>query len=378
MTVPGRDVYFFLSYARSSPVSDDVPNDPDYWVRKFFADVSAALEAHAERDPDLAGGFFDGLLRVGDDVGRAQADALAVAQVFVPLYSPLYFGNGWALGERESFATRLRTAGLDEDAIARHTVPVLWTPLPPWDSRPEIGQAIAAVADAPEMQGKTAAYEQNGLRVMSRLDAYAGEYAEIVGVLAARIVAAARAEPLPRAADPVRPAAPPQRGPGTRLVVSVLAPDAGVAWHPYAGHGHARPVAGYVAETAERLGVPTRVAELADIDKNAAEPVLVLVDGTADADAVRAGLAGLPAWAVPVVLPGTGGAEPRRAAIEAAPSGFTPVYQLDQLGRVVPVAVFQARNQYLKRLAHNWPPDERRLSLRKDAADQRRGTEEER
>ncbi|WP_426505178.1 TIR-like protein FxsC [Dactylosporangium sp. McL0621] len=377
MTVPGRDVYFFLSYARSSPVSDEAPSDPDFWVRKFFNDLSAAIDAHPGRRPDLGRGFFDGLLPAGADVRQARDAALGAAPVFVPLYSPLYFRNDWAVEEQKSFA-----AGRDAAAVLRHTVPVLWTPLPPWDSRREIGQAIAAVVDAPEMRGKTAAYEQNGLRVMSRLDAYAAEYAEIVAVLAARIVAATRVDPLPSAVTPIRPSGPAERGAGTRLVVSVLAPGDGVAWHPYAASGHALPIAGYVTEAAERLGVPGRAADLAEIDQLQPEPVLVLVDGTAAGPAVQAGLVNLPPWAVPVVVPGAGGVAPQAETVDAVRAagrpGPPPVRELVELERVVPVAVFQARNQYLKWLSRNWPSSERRLSLRGDAEDRRAGTEEER
>ncbi|WP_433206676.1 TIR-like protein FxsC [Dactylosporangium sp. CS-047395] len=372
----GRDTYFFLSYARQAPVEPDTSGiTANFWERKFFDDLGTALERHPGRDGGLGAGFFDGLLPAEVDAGRAAADALAAAQVFVPLYSPRYFDNAWALRERESFAARLLAAGLDAEVAARHTVPVLWTPFPPWATRPEAGQAIEAVADAPELRGRTADYEQNGLRVMSRLDAYATVYADIVTVLAARIVSAAGTEPLPRAAGPVGS---PARGVRSRLVISVLAPDAGVAWHPYAGSGYVRPVAGWVAETAERLGLPARVVELADIDRDTAEPVLVLVDGTADATTVRMRLAGLPPWAVPVVVPGVDGAAPRRDAIEAAASSLAPVYRVDQLGRVVRFAVFQARNQYLKRLSRSWPSAERRLSLRTDVDEPRRSTEEER
>jgi hypothetical protein len=381
---PVRDVYFFLSYARSSPQPDEqMPAAPDFWVRKLFDDLSAALDRQPGRGRSLGGGFYDGLLPAGADVRQARDEALAAAQVFVPLYSPQYFANRWALGERESFAARLLAGGFGTEAADRHTVPVLWTPLPPWDAQPGIGQALAVASDASEVRPMTVTtYEQNGLRVMSRLDAYAGGYAEIVAALAARIAFVAYDDPLPRATEPVRPIGPADRGTRAKLVVSVLAPGEGVGWHPYAGHGHALPVAGHVAETAERLGLPARVVELTDVDRDVAEPVLVLVDGTAESPVVRAGIEALPAWAVPIVLPGPRGAAPVAEIVTVLQaiglSAIELVRRLDELERVVPMAVFQARNQYLKRLSRNGSPGAR-MSLRHAAADdEQRGADEER
>ncbi|MEU7867653.1 FxSxx-COOH system tetratricopeptide repeat protein [Dactylosporangium sp. NPDC049140] len=353
---------FFLSYARHS-------SGPDFWVRKFFDDMSGAIAGRPGRVPGATGGFFDG-------PPPARADALGTALVFVPLYSPQYFGNDGAAEEQRWFA-----AGRDAAAVDRHTVPVLWTPLPPWDSRREAGQAVAAVAvaDAPWMRGRTTAYEQNGLRAMCRLGVYAEPYAEIVAALAALIVAAAGRALPPRAAAPAGPADPCGPGAGPKLVVSVLAPGEGVRWHPYSGAGHALPVAGLIAETAQRLGLPTRVVELADLGRDQAEPLVVLVDGTADDADVRAGIAALPPWAVPIVLPGARGAAPRGEVIDvlraAARPGPAPVRRLDQLEQILPTALFQARNQYLKRLSRTWPRGGPRMSLRRDAYD-RPATEE--
>ena len=92
-------------------------------------------------------GFFDGQVNLGADLRRTLTDALSLAHVFVPLYSPNYFRNAWALGERESFRSRL--ARLAVGRAERHVLPVLWMPLPSWEDRPETIQALDTGARPP-------------------------------------------------------------------------------------------------------------------------------------------------------------------------------------------------------------------------------------
>ncbi|WP_432839251.1 TIR-like protein FxsC [Dactylosporangium sp. CA-092794] len=394
MTAPAQDPLFFLSYARPSlPAAEMVANDRDYWVRKFFTDLGAAVESHAERRPGLGAGFFAGLLAPGVDLRLARAGALDVARVFVPLYAPLYFVNDWALGERRSFQQRLAGDGLSAAAVARRIVPVLWTPLPPWESRPELDVA-REILTGTEAEGYAESYAQNGLRMMCQLDAYEEQYRAIVRALAGLIVRAAAAEAggpeaAPRDVATEAGLGDPAAGqsvaatPDPLLRVGVLPPSEGSGWHPYEDIGHALPVARYVAETAERLGVSTEIVELAGAAPIRPGPLVVLVDGTADGAALRPGIAALPPWAVPVILPGERGAPPRAGVLDilrgAKLRGAETVRHLDQLDRFVSLAVFRARNQYLKQMPKDRKLTDSRPSLRSGAgAEEPPRTEEDR
>ncbi|MFI5914872.1 TIR-like protein FxsC [Dactylosporangium sp. NPDC051541] len=365
------DLYFYLSYARSSPLFDEESApDPEFWIRRFFDDLAEAVRRHPDRDPALGAGFFDGLLPAGTGVRQATAAALGTAQVLVPLYSPRYFNSSWALNERTSFEQRLQRAGLDAAAAAQHIVPVLWTPLPPWERRPETSAAIAVAAEPPPEGAEAAVYREFGLQMMCRLTAYQAQYGGIVQTLATRIVTAPAARRLsPEAsAEPTAPPSVPQRRSGFRLTVSVLAP-APTDWHPYSGLGYALPLADYVAETAERLGMPTRVVAPGTIGTDLPGPLVVLVDGTADAAAARDAFAELPAYAVPIVVPGDGGRAPDGAvAQQLRGRGPTLVASVGQLGREVPKAVLRARNLYSQHVVRNRPQPGQRMSLRPGVA----------
>lgn len=376
MTQPG-DSYFFLSHARTPPMrGETAPPTMDYWVERFFADLSAAVARHPGRDRRIGQGSHDGLLDQETDLERRLIDALSAAQVFVPLYSPRYFSSGWALAERASFLARLDR--LEPADAARHVLPVLWIPVPPWQHHAEVGDALGVLDTAP---GSAAVYRQHGLRELCKLAAYGEAYQSIVGMLADRIVAVPKTHPLraPRAAE---------LGSGTghrvedgqaTLVVSVVAPDAGagagVRWHPYAGQGHTVPIADFVAATAERLGLPSRVVDVSAVAGSGGGPVVLLVDAAADGATVRAAVRDLPPWTVPLVLPA--GGVPREAEGEIAgifrsarlhevdPAGdVRPDAEVSEVERVVPIAVMQARRQFLDHRAKDGPLRRLRPSLR--------------
>lgn len=377
------DTYFFLSYAHSVPPSaNTTPAMTDPWVKKFYEDLSAAVARHPHRDKRIDQGFYDGLLDPGADLKHLLTDALSAAHVFVPLYSPQYFSNGWAIGERASFLTRLTRLGPVEAAL--HILPVLWTPLPPWQSRTEVDDALAVVDGTPGVD-KTSAYEQNGLRALCRLATYRDQYQAILAVLADRIVAVPKRHPLrePRAADLITDHKVEDRR--ATLVVTVVARGAGVGWHPYADQGHALPIADYVAATAERLGLPSRVIDLPEVVQTHRGPVVLLVDSSADGGAVRSAVRHLPRWTVPMVLPGS--AEPGSPALReigdilraAQLHEVEPVRGVNQIARVVPLAVVQARKQYLEHLSRDGRKSRPRMSLRPGpVTDGQRGQEEDR
>ncbi|MEH1101955.1 TIR-like protein FxsC [Micromonospora sp. CPCC 205561] len=343
---PRRETYFFLSYAHSVPLSAASRPDTDYWVSRFFQDLTAAVRRSATRAGDLDAGFFDGLVSPGADLRQTLTDALSLAHVFVPLHSPNYFRNAWALGERESFRSRL--ARLAPASAERHLLPVLWLPLPSWGERPETTHALELVRDADDR----ADYAENGLRALCKLSAYRRQYENVLAALAERIVTVAETQPLARSRAAALSSHPVTDGGGPALVVTALTDHAG--WRPYAGQ-HELAVADYVAATAERLGLPTRVVDLATARALAPEsPAVVLVDAATGAAAVRSALDGLPRWVVPLVI--AAGSERGEAAPEAIAgtlqdAGFPrvlPVRAIDEFERCTPLLVTEARKQFLR------------------------------
>ena len=367
----GRGTYFFLSYAHSVPLSAAARPDTDYWVTRFFQDLHAAVQRGA-RHGDLEIGFFDGLVAPGADLRQSLTDALSVAHVFVPLYSPNYFSNAWAVGERAAFQSRLGRLRPGEGD--RHVLPVLWIPFPPWDDRPEMAEAL-------DLVGGPAEYAENGLRALCKLSAYRRQYDLVLSALAERIVAVAETAPLhPSRAAPVGTV--PVDDPGDpALVVTALAAADGRQWRPFASR-HVLAIADYVAATAQRLGLPTRVVEFAGArDRAPDSPTVLLIDAALGVAAVRAAVAGLPRWVVPLVVggPDTAADEIDGVLRDARFPDVRPVHDVDEFERCAPLAVIEARKQFLRHgpLYPQDAPGTPRPSLRPtDSSDQRRRGED--
>ncbi|MEU8299045.1 TIR-like protein FxsC [Micromonospora sp. NPDC048909] len=373
-TVAGRETYFFLSYAHSVPLSAAARPDTDYWVTRFFHDLNAAVQRGARRSSDLDIGFFDGLVAPGADLRQALTDALSLAHVFVPLYSPNYFSNAWAVGERASFRSRLdRLRPAETDG---HVLPVLWIPFPPWDDRPEMAEAL-------ELVGGPAEYAENGLRALCKLSAYRRQYDEVLDTLAERIIAVTETAPLRRSRAAPLTSAPTEEPGEAALVVAALAGEDGRQWRPF-GAQHALAIADYVAATAQRLGLPTRVVEFGAARERAPDsPTVLLIDAGLGLSAVRAAVAGLPRWVVPLVVAGpSDAAEEIVAALRVArfPEA-RPVHGVDEFEHSAPLLVIEARKQFLRHgpLYPQDGPSVPRPSLRPtDATDVRRRREEDR
>ncbi|SCF48593.1 hypothetical protein GA0070216_12759 [Micromonospora matsumotoense] len=345
--VVGQETYFFLSYAHSVPLSDAARPDTDYWVGQFFHDLARAVRDHPRRTAEIEVGFFDGQVNLGADLRRTLTDALSLAHVFVPLYSPNYFRNAWALGERESFRSRL--ARLAVGRAERHVLPVLWMPLPSWEDRPETVQALELVRDPDDR----ADYADNGLRALCKLSAYRTQYLSLLAALADRIVTVTETEPLARSRAAALTSRPIPDGPGTALVVTTLTAER-APWRPY-GDQHQLAVADYVTATAERLGLPTRVVELAEArDRATSSPAVVLVDAGVGVAAARVALDGLPQWVVPLVIAADharGEPTPEEIAGTLQDARFPrvlPVRTIDEFERCAPLLVTEARKQFLR------------------------------
>ncbi|MEW2428523.1 TIR-like protein FxsC [Micromonospora sp. NPDC047644] len=311
---PGaRGTYFFLSYAHSAP-PPGARAGADVWVGQFFADLTDEVRRQARPVAGMRIGFFDQQIPLGADWKAALAEALADAEVFVPLYSPGYFSRPWALGERESFRARLAAAG-PAQVTAGHLTPVLWIPFPPWEAHPELDDALDLGRDVP-------AYAADGLRAFCMLSVYRAQYELLLSRLASRIVHTAERRPIgpsraPGLDEVVRPAPT-----DPDFVVAVLAPtrdrlptdrdpagyaSSGRLWRPYGGRQQL-PAAEYAASTAERLGLSARTEDFAQasalLDRR---PAVLLVDPwIAAVPAAAAVLArmlhGLRQWVVPLVV----------------------------------------------------------------------------
>jgi FxsC-like protein len=365
-----RGAYFFLSYAHSAPPTDE-STDTDHWVRVCYEDLTEAVRHLAQPTAGLSAGFIDDLIQTGSDWNAALGDALAVAEVFVALYSPGYFNKSWPLRERESFLHRLREIEGATDK-QRHILPVLWIPLFSWETTAEIREASQLGGDVP-------AYAENGLRALCMLPSYQAEYRIILDRMARRIVDVAENSPVGPSWVP-----PPEDVKGafateTQFVVAVVAPTKDRApsgrgtrtygekpwqWRPFADK-QTLPLAQYVANTAERLGLPTQTVTLADKPQSVGETAaVVLVDPWIAADQpgraqLTTTLATLPDWVIPLVVVNRKDPqyEPEGAALVRSVadmlSGFPalPVIEaqdLQQFVDAVPVLVTEARRRYLK------------------------------
>ncbi|MDM4719043.1 TIR-like protein FxsC [Micromonospora sp. WMMA1363] len=337
----GRETYFFLSYAHSVPLSAAARPDTDYWVTRFFQDLHAAVQRGARRGDALDIGFFDGLVAPGADLKETLTDALSRTHVFVPLYSPNYFSNSWAVGERAAFRSRL--GRLRPGEADRHILPVLWIPFPPWDDRREMAEALGPV-------GGPAEYAENGLRALCKLSAYRRQYDLVLSAIAERIIAVTETAPLHRSrAAPVGAVPVEDRG-DPALVVTTLATADGRRWRPFAGR-HVLTIADYVAATAQRLGLPTRVVEFAGArDRAPDSPTILLIDAGLGVAAVRDAVVGLPRWVVPLVVAGPGTtADEIGAVLRDAPfPEVRPVRGVDEFERGAPLLVIEARKQFLR------------------------------
>ncbi|GGM39703.1 hypothetical protein GCM10007977_046400 [Dactylosporangium sucinum] len=319
-------------------------------MKQFFQDLSAAVAGHPQRNEELDAGFFDGLLPAGADLRTLLTEALGAAHVFIPLYSKNYFGNRWATGELDAFRTRLADAGTQH--AERHIVPVLWSPLDSWDDRAqEVAAALAIIdEDAPER----ADYAQNGLRALCKLGAYRMQYMRIVQAVAERIVVVTRAHPLPRSKPPtaIQPHATDPRD--ARLVVTILTGEKGAGWRPYPTE-HELVLADYVAATADRLGMPATVLDLAGAAEwSPVKPTVLLIDPDLTARNALAAVDALPRWVVPLVVVGddqrgAAGADAVAATLQDA--GFPkvlPARTASEFERAVPILVTEANKQFLR------------------------------
>jgi len=363
-----RGTYFFLSYAHSALILQQPQPDAAAGVRQFFEDLSFAVSHHARPGAPMRAGFFDQLVPLGSDWKAVLTEALSTAEVFVPLYSPRYFSNSWSMRELQAFRRRLELSASPNQE--QHVLPVLWTPFPSWDETPEVREALRLGEDIP-------AYAENGMRALRMLGPQ-DEYDHILNKLADRIVELAERFPLGSSPAPSLDDVPAPTPTATAFVVAVLAPTraslpphrsahtydkSSVLWRPF-HEQQELPAAEYVASTAERLGLPTRVVPFSQAGSlPQRRPAVLLIDpwilATEGGERqLRAAVGDLPAWVVPLVVADRGDPQyvPRGRELTRRTVGMLSaagVRHLDPVGQVtefvdaLPRLVHEARQQYL-------------------------------
>ena len=304
--------YFYLSYGHSVRLRADDRPDADHWAGQLFTELSTEVARLTGADRRAAVGYYDDLVRPMTNWKTALTGVLSATDVFVALYSPGYFNKSWPLRERASFTGRFA----DPAEAEKFVLPVLWVPWPAWEHEDERRAALRLGAGVPE-------YAEEGLQAMARLTLYRTQYRTVVGRLARQIVAAARSAPRPSpeaaAIDEVDvdPTGPTE----IQFTVAVLAPSLANrpegrpatpygrsprAWNPYS-EAQRFPVAEYVANVAERLGQPARIADRPAELRLADGAALVLIDpwlaDTPDGPRRLTELAArLPAWATVLLV----------------------------------------------------------------------------
>jgi len=171
--------YFFLSYARTPRHDRHSSADPDYWVHKFYDDLSAEVLQHIRSSN---AGFMDREIRLGMQWSGELTTALATCRVFVPLYSPRYFDSENCGKEWYAFSKRVLDQRARQPNIQTAIVPALWVPVAE-DSLPDVAKAIQF--DHHSLGDK---YGQVGFSGIIKVNRFSDDYILAVQNLARRIV----------------------------------------------------------------------------------------------------------------------------------------------------------------------------------------------
>lgn len=328
---PGVDSrYFFLSYAHSAPIEGYPDENPDEWVSKFFADLAAAVEQHPARRSRLKPGFFDQKIPVDSNWKESLRQALSIAEVFVPLFSPRYLASSWPGREWACFEQRMAQAGLPDPG--RRFVPVLWTPLPEARDLP----GLETLYLGPGTPNYVEDYAENGLRALLKIEPFRDSYEAVVSQVAERIVmvteeSVLEPSPVPDI-DKVQSAFLPKRplaiftvevaAPTSRARPASHAPDRygerSTDWRPFAEQE--LPLAEYARQVAERFDFEVRISSIkSQADKPEQtddastrrpakrKPGIMLIDPWLVADrngkrALESAVERLPRWVLPLVV----------------------------------------------------------------------------
>ena len=276
----------------------------DALFNRFFRDLTRAVGARLKLSVNEQAGL--GYMVDAASSPAETARALSVCQVFVPLWSPLYFKSPQCGQEWSVFRERAQSA--EGGSSGSHFAPVIWTPVTA-AALPRAAREVDRGGGREERPDSVyGLYElmidmpEDGIRAYPPLGADDYQYRQVVDGVAEAIAKAARAPAL-RTAAPVDVGqavnAFAQRAPSLYLRVAILAPRAGripqgrddtrrygttaLDWAPYGN----RALAEDVETVTERLGYLLHLVDFDDVaerllaDEDDVEPTLLLIDNWA-------------------------------------------------------------------------------------------------
>lgn len=196
--------------------------DPDLWVHTLFVDLCDHIMHLTDLPAGVPAGFMDREMRSGDGWPEKLSENLASCRVFVPLFSPRYFGSEMCGREWYAFNERILRARAASGRNFPAIVPALWAHVD-LDQLPDSVRHIHV-----DHSAFGARYVEEGIYGLIKLNRMRDEYEETVLRLAQRIVRVARDSPLPPG-QPRRyettPSAFKPRGEGPRRIhLTVAAP----------------------------------------------------------------------------------------------------------------------------------------------------------
>lgn len=173
--------YFFFSYARKDAV--------DPYLRTFYEDLCRELSVRAGVDLEEAG-FFDVDQATGAMWPETTGRALSMCRVFVPVYSPSYFGSDGTRGQEwNAFYRRLHDHWQQTGQTLACIVPVWW--LPPQAQPP----AARFLHDTRDQFGPE--YREYGLRYLMQLRENEDRYRDFLVQFAIKVGDTGRTPPRP-------------------------------------------------------------------------------------------------------------------------------------------------------------------------------------
>lgn len=167
-------VRFFLSYYRKD--DPQPPPGSDSLVKRFFDDLAEEVAAGVGQERDDVG-FLDSSVGIGTDWRRRLSEELSTCHVFVPLYSPRYFGRENCGKEWWIFSERLREQRLPDGLV----IPVVWISPAGGYRFPEFATRLQL-----DETGLPTRYRQEGLRPIA-VDPTDKDYRATVLLIARRI-----------------------------------------------------------------------------------------------------------------------------------------------------------------------------------------------
>ncbi|MBK3569599.1 MULTISPECIES: TIR-like protein FxsC [unclassified Streptomyces] len=119
--------FFFLSYAHV-PLPRGHPDELDQRLVDFHGHLFDLIMQLTTIDAADSAAFLDRRIPLGAEWEKHLKHALATCQVFVPVYSPRYFGSEWCGKEWDAFERRQRHHRESRPHTVTPIVPVWWLP----------------------------------------------------------------------------------------------------------------------------------------------------------------------------------------------------------------------------------------------------------